>query len=660
MNSTVTRKAWGLEDGKTVPLKGYGFGSRYPAIVTSVTGKALRDEELAALSEMLLATFPGLEEHPHASGATEQKHDDFGQSVEWLLDTIHRLQRFVHQPVYERGRILSLSKDSAKVFLPAGIISTKPLFEVLRALLELMENMVQGGKNPHKYLKRLAQAAALLEKTSPKGGNEPYFIQAAFNSGIPFYELPDRVTQYGQGKRGRFLHSSFSEETSVIAAKLSRNKMASAAVLRRAGIPVPEHKLAPNAEKASRIAEHLGYPVVVKPADLDGGVAVSAGLRNSEELVAAFKMAQKYSRNILVEKHFEGKDYRIPVFQNDILSAVERVPGGVTGDGKHTVRQLVEQLNADPLRGEGRHAPLKKLLWNNEAIDLLKHAGMDSSSVPAKGEFVRLRRAANIASGGVPVLVTDKIHPDNKQLAIRAAQVLRLNLAGVDMLIPDISRSWHETGAVICEVNGQPNLGRITEERDVFTPILRELVPGNGRVPVTVILGAPPSGTLANDLEQQLLKKGICTGCHGTEGVRVNGDMVLKGDVAPFNAGQMLTVDRNVEAVILNINDSSVLSTGLPYARIDFLVLTGKHISLPDNADNPSSGNPLTELLELVVPACDGRVITVTGSGFTADDYKHLTSLKREKAVAPGKAKELLVAAMTACLEHDVAEKESR
>lgn len=644
MNDPVTHNIW-TQTEKTLVFNGFGFGSHYPVIVVSVAGQALSKEQLDTLTQLLHKALPDLESSSQPPASLSK--DMFQMSVEWLLKTLYLTQRAADLPVYECGRILSLEKNHARFFLPTELKSIKQALDTLRTLLELMENQVQG-KNPQKLLKKFVQCATELKKTSPKGGNIPYFIQAAFDMGMPFQELPAQVIQYGQGKHAHWMQSSFSEKTPFISAKVSRNKLVGAALLKRAGIPVPDHRIAMNPDRALRVAETLGYPVVIKPADLDGGLGVAAGLQNREELAIAFKYAQKYSRNILVEKHFEGKDYRVTVFQNEVLSAVERVPGGVTGDGKHTVRELVELLNADPLRGEGKHATLKKLMWNNEAIALLKHAGMDGSSVPESGQFVRLRRAANVASGGVPVAALEKMHPDNKLLAVRAAEALRLDLAGVDILIPDIANSWLETGAVVCEVNGQPNLGQRSEEKDLFTPILNTLVPGNGRIPIVVVLGDPSPGTIASAIEKQLLKEGIGAGCSSAKNVRVNGKTTMGEKVAPFTAGQMLTTDKTVEAIVLSINDESVLFTGLPFARFDLLVLAGEHIDVPENAEKPDSVTVMQNLLELILPACDGKVVPVKGNNAPVEQYKHLCPADWEKPVAQSTAVKKITAAILA------------
>src|SRR5690606_8124879 len=125
--------------------------------------------------------------------------------------------------------------------------------------------------------------------------------------------------------------------------------------------------------------------------------------------------------------------YRIVVFRGKAIWAKERRPAGVTGDGKSTIRELVAAVNADPRRGSDVYAPLKKLRLDEEAEKLLARDGLTFDSVPQGGAFVPLRRRANVSAGGTPVAVTDRMHPDNARAAERAAELVGLDLAGVDL-----------------------------------------------------------------------------------------------------------------------------------------------------------------------------------------------------------------------------------
>ena len=293
------------------------------------------------------------------------------------------------------------------------------------------------------------------------------------------------------------------------------------------------------------------------------------------------------------------------------------------GDGRHSIQQLVEQLNRDPRRGDSKHSVLKSLSLDSEAKALLRRAGLTTASIPAPGQFIRLRRIANIAAGGTPVAVTDQVHPDNRHLAVRAAQALRLDIAGVDLLTPDISRSWRDRGAYVCEVNSQPTLGQATAAH-LFKEILGKMIAGNGRIPVVVVFGATPDAQLTRQLEARLRETGLTVGCHDNDSVRIAGKVVIDGKVKPFQAGLTFSADRNVEAIILNVNDDSLLSTGMPFARFDLLIIAGMHIS----TSSPESRNEAVfhQLLTAMLPACDGQILTLLDSGLEIGAYQACTT----------------------------------
>ncbi len=642
MNRTATGPRWAVE-GNPRFLDGCGFGIRYPVAVVTVNGHALPEERLAALSGALRKALPL--SGPAERAASDRENDSFRASVGWIVDTVRGLTAAAELPVFESGRVLACEQGRSTVCLPATRETMKPVIDLLHALLGLM-NVFPQDADSRKLLKRLVLIVAHLGKAAPGRANVRFFVQAALETGVPFLELPSNIYLFGQGIRGRWMLSSFSEETALIAAKLAREKLLGAAIMRRAGIPVPEHQRAESVGQAEKIAERLGYPVVVKPSNQDGGRGVAAGLRNRAEVSKAFSDARKFSASVLVEKHVEGRDYRVTVFQGEVVSAVERVPGGVTGDGRSTVKELLDRLNADPLRGTGHLAQLKRLLLDDEAMTLLRQAGLEPGSVPAEGTFVRLRRVANLTTGGRPVRVLDRVHPDNRALALRAASIMRLDIAGVDLLMPDIGRSWRETGAVVCEVNAQPSLGGRTAGGTLYEPILRALVPGNGRVPVVAVLGETPSRTFVGDIETALLEEGLTPGCRDTSGVRVGGEPVADGDVEPFAAGEMLVLDRKVEAIVLCVDDDSLLYTGLPFARIDLLVLAGTALALSPRSVGAASGDSMREALELVLPACDGRIVPIEGAEPPGERYRELTAAAWDKPVSLSGALEAVVAAV--------------
>jgi cyanophycin synthetase len=330
--------------------------------------------------------------------------------------------------------------------------------------------------------------------SAPAGVNTLRFLQAAHELGIPWRHVANNVYQFGWGKYSRWLDSSFTDETSTISAGLARDKVASAKVLRAAGLPVAKHQLVASAEQAAAVANGYGYPVVVKPANLDGGLGVMAGLRTAEAVKRAFDAAAKLSKRVLVEQFVEGSDYRVRVCKGLALSVVVRRPASVVGDGQSTVRALIDKINQERAERKQPLEPdieqgLKPIAVDHEVLTWLEAQELGIGSVAAKDQRVRLRGAANVSLGGTTWDVTHEAHPDNLDLAVKAAAALRLDLAGIDLLLPDIAISWKQSGGSICEINGQPQFSH-----GVHGELLSHLLYRQGRIPVVALGGRLPAG----------------------------------------------------------------------------------------------------------------------------------------------------------------------
>lgn len=605
MNLVESSTSWRLLS-KIQTLDGYGYGSRYPSLVLSFEGLPLSKDDKDSLRQIIKDCCPGIIESIHDD---ENQISDWHQSVAWLLEVWRSLQVASGLPVYEAGRAIAHSATQVRCVVPTLSASLNSLAKVINETVRYLSE-VHAEEATATRADRLKLSIKALFQHSPKGSNVPRFLKAAYELGIPFQELPGDAYQYGYAKRARWLDSSFTDVTSTISAKLCRNKMSTSSLLRQAGLPAPSHYLAPDPEHAVNIADHLGYPVVVKPADLDGGVGVAPGLRSGDDVRRAFANAIKYSKNILVEKHFEGRDYRLTVFNGEMIWAIERIPAGVTGDGKNSISQLIELINADPRRGIGRHAPLKRIQIDEESNHLLEIQELQITSVPKDGQFVRLRRAANVASGGMPLAVFDEVHPDNARLAVRAAKIMRLDLAGIDLLIPNIGVSWRTSGAAICEVNGQPNLGQTTAMH-LYPSILKQLITGSGRVPTILVVGATRSETWLEALSREFASAGIKAGLVGSNICWLGKEIIHEGDATPYAGGKMMALNRDVGGVVIAVEDFSILRTGLPVSRVDAVILAGKNLRSSETPQTQNTDRWITELLRCLLPACDGVVVTL-------------------------------------------------
>lgn len=551
---------------------GFGFGMTQEFLKATLALPGGERQECAALDDAFAGLIP-------ASG--EEAGETAGSVLDRIIRWTAELQRAGGQPVFGKGKVVLRAPDTGRFILALPTMTLEAAEKALRLVVRVAAGLLDGDGPPGTLVDAArAEVDAYVKAFSAKtigGSNTVRFLKAAHEARIPCFRVTGSIFQFGMGSKARWLDSSFTDQTPVIASNIARNKIAAAEVLRNAGLPVPAHAIAGTVKEAAQIARNLGYPVVVKPSDKDGGVGVSAGLRDEAAVVKAFDAARKFSNAVMVEKHVEGRDFRLVVFGGKLIWALERVPGGVTGDGASSVRQLVERVNAEPARAKRPNAPLKPLEIDGEMQDLLAEYGMGLDSVVEAGRWLRLRRAANVASGGTPQGVFEQVHPDNALLAERAARALRLDIAGIDLLIPDIGRSWMETGAAICEVNAQPTIGNTTSAH-LYGQILKGMIPQGGRLPVALIVGAG-DGSAAPELVARILAgAGLRTGVATRRRVTLDGRVLSAAPENVFMAARSLITDAGTDAVVVSVSDMSVARTYMPFDRCTVVTMAGVEI----------------------------------------------------------------------------------
>jgi cyanophycin synthetase len=435
--------------------------------------------------------------------------------------------------------------------------------------------------------KEIAELNGTLAKYRPGGVNTYRLLATANDLDIPVRHFMPGFFALGLGNRSRWMQSTVTDRTAALASQIANNKFLTATVLREAGLAAPTHQLATTADEAVRIARELGYPVVVKPADAQQGRGVAANLASDREVIGAFAKALEISKHILVEKHFDGNEFRITVLGGKVLRVSARLAGGVTGDGESTIAELVKKQKESPEQqrraGERGHALID---MDDEARELLVQAGLSPESVLPDGKYQPLRRRANVSAGGMlsDVAIGD-VHPENIGLAERAVRTLRLDLGGVDVILPDIARSWIETGGLICEVNSRPQIGR-----RLMRDLLNEMLKGGGRIPTLLVVGAgaglagpQPAGDLA-------------VGFGSVEGLWLGPSRLGGKQPDGFTAGQRIANNPDVGAAIIVMDPNEVAHWGLPVDRCDLVVLES-----PDQW-NARAREMLGDVLATVLP----------------------------------------------------------
>ena len=397
----------------------------------------------------------------------------------------------------------------------------------------------------------------------------------ALRLGYPLFEDEFSNLVVGEGMRARVLNGLHTDQTSVLGVFLSSNKSHTARRLRRAGLPAAPNLAATTVEDAMKAATRIGFPVVVKPADQEHGNGVTNDVRDEAELRRAWLGARKYSEAILVEQHVAGFTHRVTVMAGEVVNVVRRMPGGVTGDGRSTVAELVDQFNAAPRQARlNQRRGNAALTLDREAAELLRRAGLSDKSVVAEGAFVALRRKDNSRAGGTnhPVRMEDA-HPDNLTLAVQAAQVMLLDIAGVDLILSDIGTSWRAQQSTICEVNSNPEMG-LTAHGAPFEAALAQLTGGSAdhaRIPVTLHVMADTDWQ-PGERPEAAQAAWYCDAAGLLQGERFVAGPFDDG----FHAARAALANRSVTALDTAIAASQLLQAGLPSARFDRILLDAR------------------------------------------------------------------------------------
>jgi cyanophycin synthetase len=410
------------------------------------------------------------------------------------------------------------------------------------------------------------------------GPSTASLVHAAEERGIPWLRLNSQsLVQLGYGKYQQRIQATVTGKTSHIAVELASDKEETNKILASLGLPVPRQELVQSEEQAKRAARRIGFPVVTKPYNGNHGRGISIRLMNDDEVVAGFKAAREHSRSVIVETFVTGDDHRLLVVNGELVAATRRTPGHVVGDGLSTISQLVEIVNQDPRRGVGHEKVLTRLELDVQAEMMMSRAGYDKDSVPKSDEVVYLRSTANLSTGGTATDVTDIIHPDNRDMAVRAIKAIGLDVGGVDFLSDNIAESYQTHGGGICECNAAPGFRMHVSPsdgtpRDVAGPVIDMLFPPGSpaRVPIAAVTGTNGKTTTARMLAHITKMAGYTPGLTTTDGVYIDGQRTVEGDMTGPVATRMVLADPQIDIAILETARGGLLRAGMgvPFVNV--------------------------------------------------------------------------------------------
>lgn len=473
------------------------------------------------------------------------------------------------------------------------------------------------------------------ERLGPSTGS---IVDAAVARGIPYRRLTrGSLVQFGWGSKQRRIQAAEVDSTSAVAESIGQDKDLTKRLLHAAGVPVPLGKPVQSIDEAWEVAQKVGMPVVVKPQDGNQGKGVTVNITDRAQLEAAYKNAEEYG-TVMVERFLPGHDFRLLVVGDQLVAAARREPPQVLGDGQHTVRELVEQVNLDPRRGEGHATSLTKIRLDDIAVARLAAQDLTPDSVPPKGQRVILRNNANLSTGGTATDVTDDVHPEVAARAIAAAQMVGLHICGVDMVAETVLRPLEEQGGGFVEVNAAPGLRMhlapsYGKPRNVGQAMVDKLYAhgDDGRIPTVAVTGTNGKTTTARLIAHLFTAQGLRVGMTNTDGVYVNGRQIDSGDCSGPKSARNVLLHPEVDAAVFETARGGILREGLGFDRCQVAVVTnigaGDHLGLnyittvedlavlkrvivqnvaPDGYGVLNAADPIVAAM---APVCPGKII---------------------------------------------------
>ena len=462
-----------------------------------------------------------------------------------------------------------------------------------RLAIELAQTLCEAALTETPFdLQQALQQLRELDEEARLGPSTAAIVRAAEARGIPFRRLTaGSLVQFGWGSRQRRIQAAETDLTSAIGEAIAQDKELTKKLLHAAGVPVPNGRLVRDAEDAWQATREIGGAVVVKPRDGNQGKGITVNIKRREEVLAAFAAAAEVSDEVIVERFLPGHDFRLLVVGKQLAAAARREPPLVIGDGVHSVGELVAELNRDPRRSDGHATSLTKIRLDDIALASLARQGYTTDTVPAKGARVILRTNANLSTGGTATDVTDDVHPQLAASAVAAAQMVGLDICGVDVVCDSVIKPLEEQGGGIVEVNAAPGLrmhlqpsygkGRAVGEAIVahlFAPA------ENGRIPLVAVAGTNGKTTTVRLISHMLTASGLRVGMTNSDGVYIQGRRIDHGDCSGPKSARNVLLHPDVDAAVLETARGGVLREGLAFDRCDVAVVTnlgmGDHLGL--------------------------------------------------------------------------------
>ena len=415
------------------------------------------------------------------------------------------------------------------------------------------------------------------QKLGPSTGS---IVSEALKRNIPAIRLDEgSLVQLGYGAKQKRIEAALTSCTGSIGVDIAGNKDQTKKLLTAANIPVAHGEVVSDVEKLKEVINDIGFPIVMKPLNGNHGKGATINITNWPCATTAFYRAQKISEKVLIERFIQGSDFRILVINNKFIAAALRKPAFVIGDGRHTIRELINKVNEDPRRGSCHEKALTTIKVDDVTMELLTKHHCTLDTILPMGQELALKPTANLSTGGTATDVTEEVHPRNISMFERIARIIGLDICGIDVMASDLKTPLMENGGVVLEVNAAPGLRMHLEPtsgkaRNVARPVIDMLFQGDGRIPIVAITGTNGKTTTSRLTAHIAQEAGMVTGFTTTDGIYINNELLLKGDCSGPQSAEFILRDPSVEYAVLETARGGILRSGLAFDQCDAAIIT--------------------------------------------------------------------------------------
>ena len=616
-------------------LRGANYYSRYPVIFMQVSLGELEEkpsDTIPGFKARIEKILPSLVEHqcsPGHRGGFFERIDSgtwAGHITEHVAIELQCLAKM------EIGFGKTYSTDEYSIYnVVFRYLDEEVGLEAGKYAVQIVNNLFN---NKETDISPIIQRLKVIRENNLLGPSTQSIVSEAKNRSIPGIRLNDEsYVQLGYGIHQRRIQATIMDSTSAIGVEIADDKKRTKDLLARMGIPVPKGYAVETLSEALEAADAIGYPVTVKPISGNHGRGITTNILTPDDLETSFQNAKEFSDEFIVEKFLSGADYRMLVINGKFIAAARRDPASIVGDGKSTIRELIDKINLDPNRGFGHEKILTRIKIDNMTERLLKQKQLTLQSVIPKDEKLYIKSTANLSAGGIAIDVTDEVHPMTKAITERISHIIGLNVIGIDLIMNDHRIPLSNDNGGIIEVNAAPGFRMHVnpyegKPRNVAGAIVDMLFPPGSKydIPIVAVTGTNGKTTTTRLISHILGLNGNTVGMTTTDGIVIGNESIVKGDYSGPEGAKIVLMDASIDHAVLEVARGGIIRRGLGYEESDVAVVT----NITEDHLGEGGINTLEELTRL-----KGTIVeTVKPNGYAvlnADDDLVLTLKEKTK-----------------------------